>query len=126
MGRNRLRFLSILMAAVFFTFTGSLAALAADPVAFNDTYGVDEDEILTVPVDGVLNNDFDPDVGDSLQVSEVNGDSAAVDAPTPTANGTVTLNSNGSFTYTPSSNFFGTDAFTYRISDGMANSNEAR
>jgi len=34
----------------------------------------------------------------------------------------VTLNANGSFTYTPVSNYFGADSFTYRASDGIANS----
>src|SRR5439155_15638964 len=39
----------------------------------------------------------------------------AVTAPT---NGTAVLNVNGTVTYTPSSNFFGTDGFTYTVSDG--------
>ena len=30
----------------------------------------------------------------------------------------VTLNANGSFTYTPDANFYGTDTFTYVVSDG--------
>src|SRR5207244_2135957 len=28
------------------------------------------------------------------------------------------LSANGSFTYTPASNYFGSDSFTYRVSDG--------
>ncbi|MEN9780654.1 MAG: hypothetical protein RL014_1802 [Pseudomonadota bacterium] len=40
-------------------------------------------------------------------------------------NGTVVLNANGSYTYTPKANFGGSDSFTYRVSDGQANSNTA-
>ena len=41
------------------------------------------------------------------------------------ANGTVTLNADGSFTYTPNANFNGTDSFTYTANDGTADSNVA-
>ena len=34
------------------------------------------------------------------------------------SHGTLTLNANGSFTYTPAANFNGSDSFTYRASDG--------
>ena len=37
-------------------------------------------------------------------------------------NGTLTLNADGTFTYTPTANFNGTDTFTYRASDGTLNS----
>ena len=56
---------------------------------------------------GVLGNDADPD-GDPLTAVLVSGPS----------HGTLTLNANGSFTYTPNANFNGTDSFTYRASDG--------
>ena len=58
---------------------------------------------------GVLANDTDID-GPSLSAAVV----------TPAANGTVVLNANGSFTYTPNANFNGVDSFTYRASDGTA------
>ena len=38
---------------------------------------------------------------------------------------TVTLNSNGSFIYSPSASYTGTDSFTYQASDGQADSNIA-
>jgi VCBS repeat-containing protein len=41
------------------------------------------------------------------------------------ANGTLTLNADGSFTYTPNANFNGTDTFTYQANDGFGNSNVA-
>ena len=71
------------------------------------SYSVTENTALTVPAPGVLGNDTDAD-GDTLTA-------ALVGAP---QHGTLTLNPNGSFTYTPASNFTGTDTFTYRASDG--------
>jgi len=84
------------------------------PVAANDSYTTDEDTGLSVAVPGVLGNDTDAD-GNPLTASVVSG---------PT-HGTLTLNADGSFTYTPSANFNGVDSFSYRVSDGVANSNAA-
>jgi VCBS repeat-containing protein len=84
------------------------------PVAADDAYSTDEDTQLTVAAPGVLANDSDPD-GDELTATLVSG---------PT-NGTVTLNADGSFTYTPAANFNGTDSFTYEAGDGDLQSNTA-
>ena len=56
----------------------------------------------------VLVNDSDPD-GDPLTV-------IAVSTP---ANGTAVINGDYTVTYTPNAGFFGTDTFTYTISDGL-------
>ena len=84
------------------------------PVAANDTYSTNEDTPLTVAAPGVLGNDTDMD-GDPLTAVLV----AAPD------HGTLSLNSNGSFTYSPAANYNGPDSFTYRANDGTANSNTA-
>lgn len=60
---------------------------------------------------GVLGNDSDPD---GNQLSAVLGSGPSY--------GTIDLNANGSFTYTPAHNFTGTDSFTYRASDGTLTS----
>ena len=39
--------------------------------------------------------------------------------------GSVTVNANGGFTYTPSANYNGADSFTYKTNDGTADSNVA-
>src|SRR5262249_18441632 len=39
--------------------------------------------------------------------------------------GTLTLNANGSFTYTPAANYNGADSFTYKVNDGTLDSNVA-
>ena len=41
------------------------------------------------------------------------------------AHGTVTVNANGSFTYTPAANYNGSDSFTYKANDGSLDSNVA-
>ncbi|MGB6041744.1 MAG: cadherin-like domain-containing protein, partial [Pirellulales bacterium] len=64
---------------------------------------------------GVLANDFDPD-GDILT-------STLKIAPN---NGTVTLNADGSFDYTPNTGFVGTDSFTYEVDDGFGNKDTAQ
>jgi VCBS repeat-containing protein len=84
------------------------------PVANNDSYATDQDTPLQVAAPGVLGNDTDAD-GDPL---------TAVLASGP-ANGSLTLNANGSFSYMPAAGFSGTDGFTYRAYDGTANSNIA-
>ncbi|MCH8922641.1 MAG: tandem-95 repeat protein, partial [Planctomycetes bacterium] len=85
------------------------------PLAGNDQYQLDEDDTLTVEAaEGVLDNDSDA-AGGPL--------SAVLDSDV--SNGMLHLESNGSFTYTPNENFFGTDRFTYRASNGELQSNEA-
>src|ERR687897_951797 len=84
------------------------------PQAQDDTYATEEDSPLTVDVPGVLSNDTDAD-DDPL---------TALKASDPT-HGTLTLNSDGSFTYTPNANFSGSDSFTYKANDGSADSGVA-
>jgi len=84
------------------------------PSATNESYSTDEDTPLTVAAPGVLANDTDID-GDALSAALVAGP----------ARGSVTLNANGSFTYTPAANFNGPDSFTYKANDGGANSSVA-
>ncbi len=83
------------------------AKINRPPVAVNDTYSTAQDTMLTVPAPGVLANDTDPD-----------GNSLLAEKATDPAHGTLTLNANGSFSYTPAPGFFGTDSFTYRADDG--------
>lgn len=84
------------------------------PVAIDDTYFVDEDAALTVSAPGVLVNDTDPD-GDPLTAVLVSGPS----------NGLLNFNADGSFTYTPTVNFSGSDTFIYKANDGSSDSNLA-
>jgi VCBS repeat-containing protein len=78
------------------------------PTAAGDSYTVDEDGTLTVPAPGVLGNDSDVD-GDALAAVLVSGAS----------HGTLAVNADGSFQYTPNANYNGSDSFTYLASDGQ-------
>ncbi len=84
------------------------------PVAKNDTYTTAKNTPLNVAAPGVLKNDTDAE-NDSLTVTLVK----------PPASGHLTLNANGSFSYTPVNNFSGNISFTYRANDNPANSNIA-
>jgi hypothetical protein len=86
----------------------------AAPVAPSDYYSTPAGQALTVPAAGVLANAVDPD-GDPLTAQLVTGP----------ANGTLTLNSDGSFTYTPNPGFSGNDSFMYQASDGITTSSSA-
>jgi VCBS repeat-containing protein/predicted outer membrane repeat protein len=81
------------------------------PAATSDSYGTSEDTPLAVAAPGVLGNDSDTE-GDTL---------TAVKVSDP-AHGSVTLNSDGSFTYTPAADYNGTDSFSYKANDGTSDS----
>jgi VCBS repeat-containing protein len=84
------------------------------PVAVGDAYVTDEDTPLTVAAPGVLGNDSDAD-GDAISASLVSN----------VSHGTLVLNADGSFTYTPDPNYNGTDSFTYVATDGSLDSGVA-
>ena len=82
------------------------------PFASDDEYGMDEDDTLVVDAPGVLENDTDADE-DELTVS----------LDSEPLHGELTLNEDGSFTYTPEENWNGIDSFTYITSDETWDSN---
>ncbi|HWA21018.1 MAG TPA: tandem-95 repeat protein [Caulobacterales bacterium] len=87
------------------------APASGAPVAVNDAYTVNEDQTLaSSAARNVLTNDTDPDT------PKVNL-TAVLD--TTTAHGTLVLAAGGTFTYTPTANYFGTDTFTYHVGDGV-------
>jgi VCBS repeat-containing protein len=81
------------------------------PVALGDAYSTIEETQLVVGLPGVLGND-----------SDANEDTLAAVLDTTAPNGTLVLNADGSFTYTPDVDFFGTDTFTYHANDGLLDS----
>ena len=102
------------------TFTGGAGATATvtgstytAPVANADSYSVAPGTPLVVAAPGVLAND----TGGS-------GTLTAAQATGP-GYGSLTLNSNGSFTYTPNAGFAGTDSFTYTAISGQGASSPA-
>ena len=58
--------------------------------------------------------------------SDIDGDPLTFVIIVQPANGTITLNPAGNFTYIPNNGFEGTDSFTFQANDGKANSNIAK
>ena len=85
------------------------------PVAVEDSYTVAEDDSLTVSIPGVLGNDSLGGDGGTLAVSSY----------TSPAHGSLTLNPDGSFTYTPVANYNGADSFSYTITDADGDTSTA-
>lgn len=92
----------------------TVTAVDDAPLANDDQYTTEEDEPIVRVAPSVMLNDTDAD-GDELSA-------IVVDQPT---HGTLTLTANGYLAYVPEANFYGTDSFTYRLSDGTAESNLA-
>ena len=86
------------------------------PVAAADgTYQVRQNSVKTVSAGaGVLANDTDAEHSPLTAVLD-----------TDVSNGTLTLHADGSFVYTPTNGFAGTDSFTYHANDGSVDGNIA-
>ena len=87
----------------------AVVVITINPLPNNSVVANDNQDVtlintpVTTPVFG---NDNDPQ-GDTFEVTEF----------TQPLNGTVVYNNNGTFTYTPNTNFVGDDAYTYTICD---------
>jgi len=88
----------------------NVVANALPLLANDDNYAAIAGTPLTVAAPGVLANDS----GGSGPLSAV--------LVTSTMHGSLTLNSNGGFTYTATAGFTGVDSFTYQATDGLTNS----
>ncbi len=87
------------------TVTVTVTALNDPPSATDDSASVDEDQVVTIDV---LQNDSDPD-----------GDPLTIDSVTTPANGQATIVA-GEIEYVPDADYYGSDSFSYTISDGNA------
>ena len=76
------------------------------PVAVADAYNTDEDTLLTIAANGVLAND-----------SDLEGTTLSAVLVDPVSSGTLVLNSDGSFDFTPAANFVGDATFSYKAND---------
>ncbi len=76
------------------------------PVALDDVYTMDEDDSLNGT--SVLGNDTDAD-SDPIEAELLSGPS----------HGSLTLNPDGTFVYTPNADFNGNDSFTYYAKDAL-------
>jgi len=96
----------------------TVTAINDAPVAVDDGYSTNQGVPLTVAAPGVLGNDTDVETAAAALT-------AALASQPASGKGTVVLNADGSFTYTPPASFSGVATFTYSTSDGVASSSTA-
>lgn len=89
----------------------TITAVNDRPVAEEDGYTITEDQTLTVTALGVLIND-----------SDVESSTLKADLQDGPDHGSLTLNDDGPFIYTPTANFHGDDSFIYVATDTISNS----
>jgi len=108
------------------TVTISIEGRNDAPTAEDDRYTVSEDDIVTeTALNGLLASDRDPDNGDTLRISGVNGLPGVVGSQVELTSGAfITVNADGGFTYDQNGRFHGlrnqeivTDSFDYTLSD---------
>ncbi len=93
----------------------SVACVNDAPAAVADSYQATEDSVLVVDAfDGVLSNDTD-----------IDNVSLTAQLIANAINGSVSLDADGSFTYTPNADACGSDSFIYRAFDGETQSQDA-
>ncbi|MFN8227846.1 MAG: Ig-like domain-containing protein [Mycobacterium sp.] len=81
------------------------------PTTTDDDLNTDEDTPLLITPNTLLANDTDPE-NDPLTITTVSNP----------GHGTLTTNTDGTYTYTPTTNYNGDDSFTYTVSDGTLTS----
>lgn len=91
----------------------SITPVNDPPVAANDAYATVAGSSLSITAPGILGND-----------SDVDGDVLTAVLSSNVSGGALTLNANGSFSYTPNSGTT-SDSFTYRAKDAALFSNVA-
>ena len=87
---------------------GAYEVANEQPVAVDDAYQTMEDVTLMVAAPGVLSNDSEP-----------NNEVLTASLQSAPSHGTLSLNSDGAFVYTPTADFYGVDTFVYIASDGL-------
>ncbi len=98
-----------LLSATAVTVSVQVAAVEDPPLGVADSFTISQDTSAT---GNVLTND-----------THIDGSGLTAVIQTTPASGTVALNPDGSFIYTPNANFVGNDSFSYAPNDGIANGN---
>lgn len=102
------------------------------PIAADDNYITPRNTTLVVTssAQSVLNNDFDPDTrpypnaAPWAAASGVDLLPISAQLATPPAHGTLVFSPVGTFTYTPATDYSGSDSFTYRAIDATGRQSE--
>ncbi|MRT93188.1 tandem-95 repeat protein [Ancylomarina sp. 16SWW S1-10-2] len=95
------------------TFTITVNAVNDPPVAKYDSFSTNEDVLLS----GNLKSDNGSGLDSDLDSDSANFTYSVLDGGTAAINGTISLNADGTFSYDPNPDFFGTVSFTYQVCD---------
>jgi hypothetical protein len=68
-------------------------------------------------VDDVYTTPYDTDLSGNAAYADTYAPNSVFTATSTPAHGTVTMNTNGTYTYNPNPDFFGVDTFTYQVKD---------
>ncbi len=120
-----------------FVYTPNQDVSGSDSFTFKAGDGSSESNIATVnivinPVNDVpvassanVTTSEDTSYTGQLQGSDVEGDTLSYSLVSQATEGSVVVNQNGSFTYTPNQDVSGSDSFTFKAGDGSSESNIA-
>jgi len=99
-----------------FVFNVTINPVEDLPLAIDDEYEMYEDSVVTIAAkNGVLKNDVNPDDTTDVLKAYLKNEPE---------NGSVELNENGSFTYTPDADFVGADSFSYYVLNSKGDASE--
>jgi VCBS repeat-containing protein len=113
-----------------YTYTPNANFAGSDSFSVSVSDGNGGTTLVTIPISITPVNDApvassppvttaeDTPVNGLITASDVEGDPLGYMLTGQPANGTVTVNADGSYTYTPNANFNGTDSFIVTVSDG--------
>ncbi|MDH5936644.1 Ig-like domain-containing protein [Vibrio splendidus] len=110
LGLSRTQSLSLLDA--YRSLTEAATPLNSNP-SFVDSNNAEASDVVT------FTTDEDTPVSGTLSASDEDGDDLSFSKATEPSNGTVVVDENGDWTYTPNENYNGSDSFTVIVSDGQ-------
>lgn len=115
-----------------FTYTPASGFIGADSFTFavRDAYGASDNGVISisvtnaapVPAATAWSTLEDKSIAGSLSGSDGDGDALTFALAAAPLHGAAIVNSNGSFTYTPTANWSGTDSFTFTVGDPFCTS----
>jgi VCBS repeat-containing protein len=83
----------------------------------------DLNQAPTAGNDSLVTNEGSTKTQTLPSATDIDGDSVTYAKATDPSHGTVSVNANGTYTYTPAANYHGSDSFTYTVSDGYGGVN---
>jgi VCBS repeat-containing protein len=108
-----------------FTYSISDGAGGTSTASVSLTVNPENDAPVAVDDTAILNEDASAVIDVLANDSDLDGDTLSLDSVTQPDHGTVSINPDGTVTYTPEANYNGADSFTYSISDGAGGTSTA-